>query len=37
MQWNAQQTDLQAINTYKDVLKKNIIFRTSFKRTEKEG
>ena len=26
MQWNAQQTDLQAINTYKDVLKKKIIF-----------
>lgn len=31
MQWNAQQTDLQAINTYKDVLKKNIIMQSALK------
>lgn len=31
MQWNAQQTDLQAINTYKDVLKKNIILQPALK------
>ena len=36
MQWNAQQTDLQAINTYKDVLKKNIILEPALKELKKK-
>lgn len=36
MQWNAQQTDLQAINTYKDVLKKNIILEPTLKELKKK-
>lgn len=36
MQWNAQQTDLQAINTYKDVLKKNIILQPALKELKKK-